>query len=556
MIEDTIIEDLSKYSIYENIVKYTQEDIEENITQYENLRKFSTKEIENRIFGGENLEVLRGFPTGSVDLIYLDPPFKTGVDYEIINPITKEIKRFSDTKYAFGTGTMDDYIKSMSIRLQEMHRILKDDGSIYLHCDQHASHYLKIEMDKIFGYNNFRSEIIWQRTLGHHLSDTMDKMTDSIFYYTKTNDFIYNNQYIGLNNKEVERKFPYTELETGRRFTHEKLEQTSNKSSKDEIRVINDKSITTELGWRWSQATFDERIRENPYIIYWTKEGRPRYKRYMDEYIGKKVGNLWTDILPLSSNDSERLVFPTQKPESLLERIIKASSNEDDMILDPFCGSGTTLKVAKRLKRRYSGIDNEMGAIKLITQEMNIPILNITVLENTLYKEISKNETLENIRNLSDYSFQDWVCTSLGYSNTGRLDKPSGADGGMDGIKCVKTLNYEGKSYLETKSWKTSSIGDGVVKKLHGTLCRDHVQRGVIVGFDFSKNAKELAEKYWEDDRILIELYTVEQIMGVLSYDPNGREILLDTYYGKNRIFDPNPKHVTKQTPIKNVVIL
>ncbi len=154
------------------------------------------------------------------------------------------------------------------------------------------------------------------------------------------------------------------ETETGRRFQHVALEQSSNRSSRGETRVIQGRSVTSNIGWRWSQATFDERLLENPYLIYWTSSGRPRYKIYGDEYEGRPLGDIWTDVPYLSSGDSERNNYPTQKPEALLERIIKASSNEGDLVLDSFVGSGTTAAVAEKLNRRWIGVDIGRFAIQ------------------------------------------------------------------------------------------------------------------------------------------------------------------------------------------------
>jgi len=224
----------------------------------------------NKIIFGDNLTILKNFPSDSIDLIYLDPPFFTQTNWE------KNGNRFSD-KFK----DMEEYINFMSLRLKELHRILKPTGSIYLHCDHHASHYLKIEMDKIF--NNYQTTIIWKKStyiFGERGNRIFPENSDYILVYTKGDKYIYNIQ-----------------------------------DSEDE------------------------------------------------------VSNIWTDISRLTKSK-----YPTQKPEKLLERIILASSNPGDMVLDPFCGSGTTLVVAKKLGRNYIGIDQSEDSIRLTEERLkNIP---------------------------------------------------------------------------------------------------------------------------------------------------------------------------------------
>jgi DNA modification methylase len=193
-------------------------------------------------------------------------------------------------------------------------------------------------------------------------------ISDSIYIYSKTNTFVYYVQYGEKQDMKadgVTERFPRIELETGRHFQDVALEQSSNKSSKDEERIIQGKKVIAKMGWRWTQETFDQRIKENQYIIYWTKVGRPRYKLYADEYEGLPLGNVWDDIPAINTMAKERIGYPTQKPESLLERIIKMASNESDIVLDPFMGGGTTIAVANKLNRQWIGIDQSAMAVKV-----------------------------------------------------------------------------------------------------------------------------------------------------------------------------------------------
>lgn len=184
-----------------------------------------------------------------------------------------------------------------------------------MHCDWRVNSYIRIILDDIFNSNNFGTELIWKRTGGHHLATKgFDSVTDNILWYYKSSDYIFNLPFELLEDKELEIKFPYTEKETGRRFNHQKLEKSSNISSRGEKRIIQGKEVTSNLGWIWTQATFDERLSKNPYLIYWTDTSRPRYKLYIDDYDGRKVNNLWNDVEPIGSGAMERIGYPTQKP--------------------------------------------------------------------------------------------------------------------------------------------------------------------------------------------------------------------------------------------------
>ena len=277
-----------------------------------------------------------------VQTIYIDPPFNTGDDFDYVD-------HFQDSTW----------LTLMSNRLEKAKDLLNKKGSLFLHLDYNANYYGRLILNQIFGKDNFRNEIVWQRTLGHHLASGMDVMTDYILWDSKTADFIYYQQYQFLNEEEIEEKFPYIEEETNRRFTHEKLEKSSNNYSRGEVRIIQGKKVNSNIGWVWTQETFDQRLKENPYCIYWTAQGRPRYKRYADEYDGRKIGNLWVDLMPLGSGTEERLSFDTQKPEALLKRIIESTSNKGDLVFDFFLGSGTTTAVAHKLGRKWLGV--EMG---------------------------------------------------------------------------------------------------------------------------------------------------------------------------------------------------
>ena len=359
------------------------------------------KNVQTRtIFCYDNLPVLRGINSGSVDLIYLDPPFNKGRNFHApigtsaegasfhdiwspdevkdewhnqINDRFPKLYKYLDAVGEIGSRSAKYYLIYMAVRLVEMKRVLKDTGSLYLHCDPTASHYLKLLLDTIFGHKNYINEITWPRYAAHSLSKLgVDNIADVVLFYSKDRfkKTTFNNVYGKLEETEIKNKFPYTEEETGRDFQHIALEQNSNKSSAGEYRIINGKKVFSDIGWRWSQETFDKRLAHNPYLIYWTKNGRPRYKKYADEYEGIPLGNIWSDIPYLSSGDKEKTGYPTQKPLKLLERIINASSNEGGMVLDPFCGCATTCIAAEKLGRQWVGIDVSEKAYDLVKDRL------------------------------------------------------------------------------------------------------------------------------------------------------------------------------------------
>jgi len=373
----------------------------------------------NRLIWGDNKLVMSSLLekfAGKINLIYIDPPFATGADFkfkiqvgEEAEEITKEHSVIEEKAYrdTWGRG-LDSYLQMMYERLILMKELLAENGSIYVHLDWHVGHYVKVMMDEIFGYENFLNEIVWKRYAAHSLStQRYDAISDHILLYAKNAAYVQlKPQLQQLSSEEMGKRFPHIEKETGRRYQHVALEQTSNIYSKGEVRIIQGKKVVSNVGWRWTQETFDKRLAENPYLIYWTKEGRPRYKIYADEYGGRPLGNVWDDIAYLSAGDSERLAFDTQKPEALLKRIILASSNPGDIVADFFCGSGTTLAVAEKLGRRWIGCDLSRYAIHL-TRKRLLDIENSKDLENEGQKYAKKAKPFE-ILNLGKYERQLW----------------------------------------------------------------------------------------------------------------------------------------------------
>lgn len=344
------------------------------------------------IWTGDNLDILRGMNSESVDLIYLDPPFNSNRNYSApvgsaaagaafkdtwtlsdldvawMGLIADEHPAIYKTLEAAGLThgkSMQSYLCMMAVRLLEMRRVLKDTGSVYLHCDPTASHYLKQTMDAVFGADNFRSEITWKRTSAH--SDGRQgrrqhgRIHDVILYYTKSANWTWNLIYTPYDQEYVERFYRHIESDTGRRYQLGDLTGRGGAAKGNpEYEVM---GVTR--FWAFSKERMQEMIDAG--LVVQTRPGAvPRQKRYLDEMPGVPLQDSWTDIGPISSQAKERLGYPTQKPLALLERIIKASSNEGDIVLDPFCGCATACVAAENLGRKWVGIDLSPKAIELV----------------------------------------------------------------------------------------------------------------------------------------------------------------------------------------------
>ncbi len=316
----------------------------------------------NKLIFGDNLQIMKSLlddkkggklcnadGTSGIRLVYIDPPFSTKKEMQGIGGA----QAYQDKLVA---GKFLEFLRKRLILIREL---LSDDGSVYVHLDWRMNSYVRVLMDEVFGGNNLINLLSWKRYAVHSLSEKRyDAITDSIVTFAKSwPNNIFEPQLGISDDQEIEKRFPLLEEETGRRFQHVALEQSSNASSRGEKRTIGDREVVSNVGWRWTQETFDNRIAANPHLIHWTCPGRPRYKLYADEYKGAPLGDIWTDVGYMSANDSQSVGYPTQKPEALLERIIKASSNEGDLVADFFCGSGTTVAVAEKLGRRWIGSD-------------------------------------------------------------------------------------------------------------------------------------------------------------------------------------------------------
>ncbi len=469
----------------------------------------------NKLYYGDNLDVLRLYVKDeSVDLVYLDPPFNSRQDYNVLfaekdgsqsssqihafedtwewnadamrayQEIVEQGGRVADTMRAFWTflhGTdMMAYLAMMAPRLVELRRALKETGSIYLHCDPTASHYLKILMDAVFGPQFFRNEITWKRKAGRGETNKaairFGVSSDSILFFAKSRSSNFNRQYRPNSGGYILSKFTHKD-ENGRIYT---LDNITSPSFRPNLVYEYKGYAPPKNGWAVSPTRMAEMDVQGRLYLPADRSKRIRRKRYLDELEGETVDSLWDDISPINSQAQERLGYPTQKPEALLERILKASSNEGDLVLDPFCGCGTTVQVAQRLHRRWIGIDITHLAIGLIKKRLSDafgPEIKDT------YEVIGEPTDYAGAAQLAEedkYQFQWWALGQVGARPT---DQKKGADRGIDG-RLYFHDDESGKSKQIVFSVKAGHVTVSQVRDLAGVLAREKAEIGVFLCFE------------------------------------------------------------------------
>ena len=475
---------------------------------------------QNTLFYGDNLPILREYiPDESVDLVYLDPPFNSQRTYNVLfkhesgKESEAQIAAFEDTwhwnesaqaiyeelttqapdhigqmigaLYNFiGPSQMMAYLVMMAARLVELHRVLKPTGSLYLHCDPNASHYLKLVLDTIFGPINFRNEIIWKRRTGSsssvHQSNKFGVCTDSVFFYVKSKLAVLHAQYTldapGYEDY-IEKHFRHVD-ESGRRY---RLDNLANPAYRPNLIYEYKGYKPPRNGWAISKEKMEQWDKEGRIYLPKNKEGRIQRKRFLDEVKGKPVQSLWDDIEPIGAHAAERLGYPTQKPLALLERIIQASSNPGDVVLDPFCGCGTTIAAAQKLGRRWIGIDITQLSIALQKYRLE------EMFPGIKFQVIGEPRSLPDARQLAqDDRFQfQWWALSLIYArpfggDEGSKQGKKGADKGIDGVITFidDASNKPKRILIQVKSGKVKS---GDIRDLVGTLEREKAAMGVFV---------------------------------------------------------------------------
>ena len=464
----------------------------------------------NTLYFGDNLDIMRQYiKDETVDLVYLDPPFKSDQDYNVLfankdgTKAGAQIKAFEDTwswdqeaaaeyqrtveaggrvsqvmqafRLFLGENDMLAYLTMMAPRLVELRRVLKPTGSIYLHCDPTASHYIKLLMDAVFGPEQFQNEIVWKRTSARSDSHRYNHIHDVILFYSIGRGFTWNVQYMPYDDAYINKFYRHIEKDTGRRYTLSDLMApgTRKGESGKPWRGIDPNARGNH--WKYTVSTLDEL--DSIGRIYWPPKGRvPRFKRYLDEMDGLPLQSIWVDIPPVSAHAAERLGYPTQKPEALLERIIQASSNPGDVVLDPFCGCGTAIAVAQRLGRRWIGIDITHLAISLMKHR-----LHSAFGEKVAYEVIGEPITVEGAGVLAKedpYQFQWWV---LGLVGARSVERKKGADRGIDGRLYFHDEGVKGKTKQIIISVKSGHTTVSHIRDLRGVIEREKAEIGVLI---------------------------------------------------------------------------
>ncbi|MEW6348724.1 MAG: DNA methyltransferase [Thermodesulfobacteriota bacterium] len=506
----------------------------------------------NQLYYGDNLHVLREHVADeSVDLIYLDPPFNSNATYNVLfgekngSQSQAQITAFDDTwhwgeeseqtyrvvvtegwkkladllqalRSFLGQNDMMAYLVMMAARLAELHRVLKSTGSIFLHCDPTASHYLKVLMDSIFDVCNFRNEIVWQRSGAHNFpTRALVRTNDIILFYSKTNDFFFKTLFTEYGPEQLSRFRPD---EKGRLYKAENLTfSTPNKARQFEWRGTRP---AANRSWGADIEQLESWWAEGR--ILKKRDGTPRLdglKIYFDETKGKPLTTNWVDIPRIGNTSSERLGYPTQKPEALLDRILSMGSNKFDVVLDPFCGCGTTVNVAERLHRRWIGIDITHLAIALIRNRLHDTFGN----ELSPYEVLGAPKYVASAKTLAEqdrYQFEWWALSLVDARPA--QDKKKGSDSGIDGF-----INFfddgSGRAKKIIVQVKSGNVTTSQIRDLKAVVEREKAVIGAFVTLNPStKPMKEeaLSAGYYvpellgkEHDSPKIQILTIADLL-------------------------------------------
>jgi DNA modification methylase len=475
------------------------------------------------IYCGDNLEQLKKLPDGCVDLIYIDPPFNSNRNYEVFWGETKEKRAFEDRH-----GSTAAYIDFMRPRCVELHRVLKPTGSFYYHCDWHASHYVKVMLDQIFGENSFQNEVVWKRSDAH--SDAKQgakhfgRIHDSIFLYTKGDEYTFKVIFNALPESTAVTWYRHVEEGTGRRYNMADL--TAAKPGGDTKYEWKGHHPPPGRYWAYAKEKMEEFDKKG--LIVYSKSGKPYMKRYLDESKGVPLQSWWDDISMLRgiTRSGERLGYPTQKPLALLERIINVSSNPNDIVLDAFCGCGTALVAAEKLGRQWIGIDISPTACKVMEKRLLDTFRDLRSDESL--RLIGRGFAIRNLpwseeklRVIPPFEFENWAVIALG----GIPNKAKVGDKGIDGriffpasTLPERVAETEGKlDYMD--NWdpiqikQKDKVGRPDIDSFETAMERAQRRRGVFVAFDYTSDAtEEITDCFKRNGRIIIPL-TVKEIL-------------------------------------------
>ncbi|MBI2831676.1 MAG: restriction endonuclease [Chloroflexi bacterium] len=496
----------------------------------------------NALYYGDNLIWLRNhdkFPGESVDLIYLDPPFNSNADYNVIfqepggEESQAQLRAFGDTwgwdseasalalqelsnekleaarliEWIANRGdksskSMAAYIGMMATRLLELYRVLKTDGSIYLHCDSTASHYLKMLMDTIFGMDNFRNEIVWKRFNFHADAKRFGRVSDRILFYTKGDNYRFNRLRTDFSEEYIESKFTHYDPD-GRRFRLDNLNPPAGRGP-----VYKYHGVTK--AWRFTK---DKMLQFEAEGKIYTDSKVPQLKRYLDELEGQAIHDMWIDISPINSQAKERLGYPTQKPLALLERIIQASSSEGNVVLDPFCGCGTALVAAHKLNRKWIGIDITYLSIDLVEQRLIDSFGEVVRTTYSTYGDPQDVKSAQALWEKDAKEFELWAIRLIGA-------RPRPKDGGVDGVLgFIDKDRKVQKIVVQVKGGET--LNPGMVRDLIGTVEKEKAAIGLLITLhkptsgmtELAVHAGVYKSEFWNKSYPRIQVHTIQELL-------------------------------------------
>lgn len=473
----------------------------------------------NTLYYGDNLPILREYiKDESVDLIYLDPPFNSNRSYNVLfkdesgSSSDAQIAAFDDTwhwgpsaeaiydelltcckpevgtmisalRQFIGENQMMAYLVMMAARLVELHRVLKPTGSLYLHCDPTASHYLKIILDTIFSITNFQNEIIWKRTSAHSSAKKYGAIHDVILYYSKTSEFVWNSIYTPLDPEYVATFFDQVD-ENGKRYKRMDLTGagTTNGPSGDPWHGIDVRSKGRH--WAYIPSSLDEFEKQGR--LHWPQKegGMPRLKQYPEDLPGIPLQDIWNDTHPIHNLSTERLGYPTQKPIALLERILLASSNPGDLVLDPFSGCGTAISAAQKIGRKWIGIDVTYLAIAMHKSRLKDMFNLVPKIDYQVFGEPVDHNDAHQLASDDRYQFQWWALSMIQAmplgGQEGKKEGKKGADRGIDGV--INFIDdHKGKLSQVLVQVKSGNVNSGLIRDLRGVIERDNAAIGVFI---------------------------------------------------------------------------
>lgn len=467
------------------------------------------------VYCGDNLEQLRKLPDACVDLVYIDPPFNSNRDYEVFWGETKEKRSFDDRH-----GSTQAYIEYMRPRCAELARVLTKTGNFYYHCDDHASHYVKVMLDQIFGEGLFLSEVIWKRTGARSDAHGWNQVHDTLFVYGGGEQSTWNPQFEKYSDHYIETKYTHDDGD-GRSY---RLDNMTSPNPRPNMMYEWKGHASPEKGWRYSRATMAQLDKEGRIWYPTDKSRRPQLKRYLDEMKGVPMGSVWTDIAPLNSQAVERIGYPTQKPRALLERIIRAGSNPGDVVLDAFCGCGTALVAAQVLKRQWIGIDVSPTACRVMAKRLR---------EDCGLQEGEQPWksgggfvvrdlpwSAEKLRRMPPFEFENWAVIALG----GIPNKTQVGDMGIDGriypVSAAPQKKKMAKAQLDfMDTWypvqvkQKDKVGRPDIDAFEAMMTRTDRTKGFFVSFDYSRDATAEIDAFFRKSGKVIVPLTVDEIL-------------------------------------------